>query len=126
MKKFINFVSISAEVEYSDGYVRAVKILSLASKKSISSKLLENLKFSIDDLQGTPFQKSVWKQIAKIPFGHTITYGELAQKIKKPKAVRAVAQACSKNPIPLVVPCHRVVAANGLGASKTCFSCSSN
>lgn len=65
------------------------------------------------DATGTDFQKSVWLTIAKIPFGETRTYGELAQQLGKPHASRAVGGACGKNPLWLVVPCHRVVGANG-------------
>jgi methylated-DNA-[protein]-cysteine S-methyltransferase len=60
---------------------------------------------------GTPFQRKVWAQIAAIPPGRTDTYGQLAKLLKN--APRAVGQACGANPFPLVVPCHRVVAAGG-------------
>lgn len=65
------------------------------------------------DVTGTDFQKSVWGVIAKIPFGETWTYGEIAATLGTPKAPRAVGGACGKNPLWLVVPCHRVVGANG-------------
>ena len=64
------------------------------------------------DLAGTPFQKSVWQALGKIPFGKTKSYGEIARAIGRPKAVRAVGGACGANPIPVLVPCHRVLAAN--------------
>jgi O-6-methylguanine DNA methyltransferase len=60
----------------------------------------------------TDFQKSVWKAMLKIPLGKTKSYGEIAQAIGNPKAVRAVGGACGANPIPVLVPCHRVLAAN--------------
>ena len=60
----------------------------------------------------TEFQKSVWRALRKIPFGQTKSYGEIAQAIGKPKAVRTVGGACGANPIPVLVPCHRVFAAN--------------
>jgi O-6-methylguanine DNA methyltransferase len=60
----------------------------------------------------TEFQKSVWNALWKIPFGQTKSYGEIARAIGKPKAVRAVGGACGANPIPVLVPCHRVLAAN--------------
>ena len=63
-------------------------------------------------LQGTEFQEAVWREIAKIPYGKTITYGELAKRINRPKAYRAVGQACKKNPIPIIIPCHRVIGTN--------------
>lgn len=59
--------------------------------------------------KGTEFQRRVWREIAKIPFGKTVSYSELARKVGRPKAVRAVASACGANPVPVVVPCHRVV-----------------
>lgn len=61
----------------------------------------------------TSFQTSVLLEIAKIPFGQTRTYSEIASAIGKPKAVRAVGSACGKNPFPFVVPCHRVVKSDG-------------
>ena len=65
--------------------------------------------------EGTDFQKSVWNAMRKIPRGQTRTYGELAAAIGRPNAVRAVGTACGANPLPLFIPCHRVVAKNGLG-----------
>lgn len=61
---------------------------------------------------GTEFQQSVWRAMTKIPLGQTSSYGELASSIGKPKAVRAVGGACGANPIPVLVPCHRVLATN--------------
>ena len=65
--------------------------------------------------EGTEFQKRVWNEIKKIPRGQTRTYGEIAATLGRPKAVRAVGSACGANPVPLFIPCHRVVAKNGLG-----------
>jgi methylated-DNA-[protein]-cysteine S-methyltransferase len=62
---------------------------------------------------GTPFQRRVWREIARIPAGSTLTYGELAQRVGS--GPRAVANACGANHVPLIVPCHRVVARHGLG-----------
>ncbi len=64
---------------------------------------------------GTTFQKQVWTELSKIPYGETITYGELARRVGRPKGPRAVGQANGKNPLPIIVPCHRVLASNGLG-----------
>lgn len=64
-------------------------------------------------LQGTEFQKRIWTELEKIPYGATITYGDLAHRIGRPGACRAVANACGANPIPIIVPCHRVVASGG-------------
>jgi methylated-DNA-[protein]-cysteine S-methyltransferase len=65
------------------------------------------------DLQGSPFHLQVWRELRKVPPGETVSYQELARRLGKPKAARAVGQACGANPIPLIVPCHRVIAANG-------------
>lgn len=62
---------------------------------------------------GTAFQQRVWEELCRIPYGVTISYGELAQRIGSPKAVRAVGQANGRNPIPIVVPCHRVIGSSG-------------
>jgi methylated-DNA-[protein]-cysteine S-methyltransferase len=64
-------------------------------------------------LEGTDFQMKVWHELMKIPSGQTSTYGEIAGKIASPGAARAVGSACGANPIPLFVPCHRVVGADG-------------
>ncbi|MBM4286438.1 MAG: methylated-DNA--[protein]-cysteine S-methyltransferase [Deltaproteobacteria bacterium] len=65
------------------------------------------------DLKGTPFQIRVWQELQKIPRGTTISYQELAKRVGNPKAARAVGQAVGANPIPIIIPCHRVIAANG-------------
>jgi len=65
------------------------------------------------DLQGTQFQREVWEQLLSIPAGSTRTYLDVAQAINRPKATRAVAQACGANPVAVVVPCHRVVMSDG-------------
>lgn len=65
------------------------------------------------DLRGTPFQVSVWRAVGKIPYGDTTTYGALAATIGRPKATRAVGQAVGANPVPIVIPCHRVVGTSG-------------
>ncbi|MGM8364078.1 methylated-DNA--[protein]-cysteine S-methyltransferase [Virgibacillus sp. W0181] len=74
----------------------------------------EELNFSIlVDLRGTPFQQSVWKTLKEIPYGETCTYSQIADQIGKPKAVRAVGSAIGANPLPIVIPCHRVIGKNG-------------
>jgi methylated-DNA-[protein]-cysteine S-methyltransferase len=65
------------------------------------------------DYVGTPFQKKVWKSMLAIPFGETRSYGQLAEEIGNPKAVRAVGAANGKNPISIIGPCHRVIGASG-------------
>ena len=70
-------------------------------------------KFPPLDVAGTVFQKSVWREMRKISAGRTKSYGEVARAIGRPKAVRAVGGACGANPVPVLVPCHRVLAAHG-------------
>lgn len=65
------------------------------------------------DLAGTPFQMAVWEALLEIPYGHTVTYGELAKRIGRPGAARAVGNAVGANPVPILIPCHRVVPKSG-------------
>jgi len=63
--------------------------------------------------EGTPFQRDVWKELEAIPHGATLTYSELAQRVGRPKAARAVGAAVGRNPLSILIPCHRVVGQNG-------------
>ena len=65
------------------------------------------------EIEGTEFQKAVWQEISKIPLGETRTYKDLAIAIGKPNSSRAVANACGKNPYPVIIPCHRVIRSDG-------------
>jgi methylated-DNA-[protein]-cysteine S-methyltransferase len=65
------------------------------------------------DVVGTPFQRRAWQELTRIPFGETISYAEQARRVGSPRAARAVGSANGANPIPIVQPCHRVVAAGG-------------
>ena len=71
------------------------------------------LRFAAPAARGTAFQKKVWKQISRIPASATMSYKEVARRVGWPRAVRAVANACGKNPLPIIVPCHRVVQSGG-------------
>ena len=72
------------------------------------------ISFSVPlSMHGTPFQLRVWRALTEIPYGETLSYGELARRIGNPKACRAVGMANHVNPLPVFVPCHRVVGANG-------------
>src|ERR1700678_525850 len=73
---------------------------------------LENFNLQLAP-EGTPFQLEVWRRLREIPFGETISYGELASRIGIPKPPRAVGLANGSNPIPIVIPCHRVIGSNG-------------
>lgn len=65
------------------------------------------------DVDGTDFQRAVWSQVTRIPYGATATYGDIAQLVGRPKASRAVGRAVGANPVPIVIPCHRVVGSDG-------------
>jgi methylated-DNA-[protein]-cysteine S-methyltransferase len=84
---------------------------------SVMRRYMEGEIHVIDDLPtrtvGTDFQKEVWAELRRIPAGATISYGELAKRIRRPAAMRAVGLANGSNPIGIVVPCHRVIGANG-------------
>lgn len=91
------------------------------------SRLLQKARRQVDDYfagkrtgfdlplstAGTDFQRDCWDMLQKIPFGSTCTYGDLAEAIGRPKAFRAVGQSNGRNPLPLIIPCHRVVASQG-------------
>ncbi len=84
-------------------------------KKELAEYLAgKRKKFSIPfRLEGTEFQKKAWQSLVEIPYGETFTYSDQAKKLKKPAAVRAVASAFGKNPVSIVVPCHRVIGKSG-------------
>ncbi len=65
------------------------------------------------DPQGTPFQKAVWRRLLEVPYGRTASYGEIARAVGNPKAVRAVGGANGRNPIAIIVPCHRIIGSDG-------------
>lgn len=67
----------------------------------------------VDLSTGTPFEQAVWKEIRRIPYGKTCSYGQLARKIDRPGAARAIGGACGRNPLPPIIPCHRVVGSTG-------------
>lgn len=116
------FITITAESEK----ITAVELCKKATPLG-ASKVLDEARQQIDlylsgslskfslplRVSGTPFQIAVWKAIARIPFGKTITYGDIALSIGKPKASRAVGVAVGANPTPLLVGCHRVLGSNG-------------
>ena len=67
----------------------------------------------LDSSQGTEFQQAVWQTLRRIPHGHTVRYGELAQALGRPRAVRALGAAVGRNPLAILLPCHRVIGADG-------------
>lgn len=108
-------------------FLREKKRVNFSDISNLSNKHLRNCLIQLDDyfkgerksfnlklnLKGTEFQKKVWYELIKIPFGKIISYGEVARRIKNEKAVRAVGQAIGKNPISIVIPCHRVIGSDG-------------
>jgi methylated-DNA-[protein]-cysteine S-methyltransferase len=105
------------KVKMSDGFARnsaQVKFLKLAERELLNYFLGKSKKFRVKlDFEGTDFQMKVWRELYKIPYGKTISYKELALKVKNPKAVRAVGSANGKNPLCIIIPCHRVIANDG-------------
>lgn len=96
------------------GSSTAVKILKQTQNELSQYFQGKRKEFTVPlDVVGTEFQESVWQQLQKIPYGKTVSYTDIARKIKKDKAVRAVGTANGKNPICIIVPCHRVIAASG-------------
>lgn len=96
-------------VEKKDGFARLFKLLDSYFK---GKKVL----FDMDiDPEGTEFEIKVWRALLRIPYGETRTYGDVAAEIGVKGGARAVGGACAKNPLPIIVPCHRVVGASGLG-----------
>jgi methylated-DNA-[protein]-cysteine S-methyltransferase len=97
------------------------KVLFEAEKQLLEYFSGERKIFELEfEFFGTEFQKAVWNELLKIPFGKTKTYGEIAKEIGNPKAGRAVGSACNKNPLAIIVPCHRVIGKNG---KLTGFAC---
>jgi methylated-DNA-[protein]-cysteine S-methyltransferase len=97
-----------------DSNFKEIKILA-QTKSQLDEYLIGQRKvFDIPfDVEGTAFQRQVWEELTKIPYGKTVSYTELACRIKKETAVRAVGSANAKNPLCVFVPCHRVIAADG-------------
>ncbi len=125
---------LGARVEVSAGEVVSVDLLPMGGKaarykapknatlKRAALEVKEYLagrrkKFTVpfSQRQATPFHARVYEALAKVPYGRVITYGELAASAGNPRAARAVGSAMNRNRIPLIVPCHRVVASNGMG-----------
>ena len=96
------------------GETKAERHVALAARELGEYFAGKRRKFTVPlDLQGTPFQLKAWKTLLRIPFGKVVSYGEEARMLGKPTAYRAVGSANGRNPIPIIVPCHRVVAGDG-------------
>lgn len=110
-----------------NGKLTELKFSEKPSLQNVETALLLNVKKQIEDYfsgklkdfdceiktKGTEFQQQVWKELLKIPYGQTTSYKKIAENIGKPKAIRAVANAIGKNPISIIIPCHRVIGSDG-------------
>ncbi len=101
--------NISKDIEIKE--TDMLKEASIQLNKYINGELKEfNLPLSP---KGTEFMNEVWRGLCKIPYGEVLTYKEMGEKIGRPKAARAIGLACNRNPIPIFIPCHRIVGSNG-------------
>lgn len=109
---------------FREQYEKQILLSNLTIDGDLSSKIMEVVleiamksiasnKMTIRYLTGTQFQRKVWDELRTIPYGKTITYKQLAEQVGAPKAHRAVATACKLNPMPVIIPCHRVVPSSG-------------
>ncbi|HQH48210.1 MAG TPA: methylated-DNA--[protein]-cysteine S-methyltransferase [Candidatus Syntrophosphaera thermopropionivorans] len=124
---WVQYQNIKLEVETSGNYVQKVHFTSEVyptinpspTLKKVCQQLLEYLQgkrkeFTVKiALEGTAFQKKVWEAIQHIPYGETCSYKDIAIAIGNPKAAIAIGQAARKNPVAIIIPCHRVIGANG-------------
>lgn len=102
---------------------RKISFTAEAANENINENIKQQLdeyfagkrkEFKVDELpEGTDFQRAVWAELLKIPYGQTRTYKEVAFAIGRPKAMRAVGNACNRNPLPIIIPCHRVLGSSG-------------
>ena len=105
----------------------SLKIVEVVAKNGVDTDFIKKIKSQLDEYftnkrqnfdikinpKGTNFQKKVWLELQKIPYGRTKSYSEIAFALGEPNAQRAVGSACNKNPIMLIIPCHRVISKNG-------------
>ena len=109
------------ELDFKNGNLLRVSWRKIDSLTDLAEDLsiLESLKVNVEQLSGSAFDKRVWSECSKVKRGNRITYSELAKRVGSPKAFRAVANSLGRNPIPIAVPCHRVVGKKSLGG----YSC---
>ena len=110
-----NLTSLSIKADCSS---RSVPVTHPALERAIRqlSEYFQGVRRTFDlpfSLSGTPFQMEVWRALRDIPYGQTLTYGELAKKVGRPGSARAVGGAVGANPLPIVIPCHRVMGSSG-------------
>ncbi|RPH95193.1 methylated-DNA--[protein]-cysteine S-methyltransferase [candidate division KSB1 bacterium] len=110
----LTYVDISGECPRPKGNPARNDVLRKAEKQFAEYFAGKREEFDLPlSFEGTEFQKKVWKALQRIPFGQTRTYGQIAKSLKSPAASRAVGTACGRNPLSIVIPCHRVVGSNG-------------
>jgi len=110
------YMEPSRKAQCTDGWIEDVTVAPLSATVRQLTEYFEGTRREFDlplRLQGTAFQQRVWRQLTEIPYGQTRSYGQLAQRIDKPSASRAVGLANGRNPISILVPCHRVIGADG-------------
>jgi len=110
------YMEPSRKAQCTDGWIEDVTVAPLSATVRQLSEYFEGTRREFDlplRLQGTAFQQRVWRQLTEIPYGQTWSYGQLAKRIDKPSASRAVGLANGRNPISILVPCHRVIGADG-------------
>ena len=110
------YMEPSRKSQSTEGWVQDVGVAPLAETVRQLTEYFAGTRRAFDlplRLQGTPFQQRVWRELTAIPYGGTWSYGELAKRIDKPSASRAVGLANGRNPISILVPCHRVIGADG-------------
>ncbi len=126
-KLYINWEDINLEVEVEGQIIKKIQFISKdIFEKNYKKHDLNDVEKEIIEyfegkrkefnlelfIEGTEFQKKVWNELLKIPYGERKSYGEIAKNIGNPKAARAIGMACNKNKIPIIIPCHRVVGSN--------------
>lgn len=110
----LDFLSSRSRLQDFATTALAQSLVDQAAKQLVEYFEGKREKFDLEfDLDGTVFQKSVWQQIQKIPFGKTVSYGEIARAIRKPQAARAVGGAVGANPVAIFIACHRVMGSTG-------------
>lgn len=110
----LDFLSSRSRLQDFATTALAQSLVDQAAKQLVEYFEGKREKFDLEfDLDGTVFQKSVWQQIQKIPFGKTVSYGEIARAIRKPQAARAVGGAVGANPAAIFIACHRVMGSTG-------------
>jgi len=110
------YMEPSRKAQSTDGWVQDVNVPPLEETVRQLTEYFAGTRRDFDlplRLQGTAFQQRVWRELTAIPYGGTLSYGELAKRIDKPSASRAVGLANGRNPISILVPCHRVIGADG-------------